>query len=154
MYITAQELIDKYGAELIVNLIVKEPTGSDVPDQAVIDREIVRVTGVIDGYLRNRYSLPLSEVPPELSGYAEDLAMARLYGFLPERTVPEGVAGKAKEAMAWLRDVQKGVATLSIATLPLASNGETGSTGFFKTSKKAEDRIFNDTTLNQFTGRS
>lgn len=153
MYVTAQELIDKYGADLLVNLTIKEPTGNDVPDQGIIDREIARVTGTIDGYLRNRYILPLSEVPPELAGYAEDMAIARLYSCLPERTVPEDVARNAKAAMDWLKDVQKGNVTLSIATLPPASTGEPGTTGFFKTSKQSSDRIFSDATLDQFSGR-
>lgn len=154
MYTTLEILIDKYGVQHLINLTIKEPTGEETePDLTVIAREISRVDGIIDGYLRSRYTLPLSEVPPELAGYAEDMAIARIYGCMPERTVPEDVTRAAKEAVAWLRDVQKGLATLSIATLPPASTGEPGTTGFFKTNKTKADRIFSDSVLDRFTGR-
>ncbi|NJD38445.1 MAG: DUF1320 domain-containing protein [Geobacter sp.] len=155
MYTTAEILIDKYGKRHLIYLTIKEPDGTETePDYTVINREISRVDGIIDGYLRSRYTLPLSEVPPELAGYAEDMAIARIYGCMPERTVPEDVTRASKEATAWLRDVQKGLASLSVAELPPASTGgEPGATGFFKTNKTAADRIFDDVTLNRFTGR-
>ena len=155
MYTTPEILIDKFGNQHLIYLTIKEPDGTETaPDLNVINREIGRVDGIIDGYLRGRYTLPLTEIPPELAGYAEDLAIARIYGCMPERSVPEDVTRGAKEATAWLRDVQKGLATLSVATLPPASTGnEPGATGFFRTSKRAEDRIFDDSTLDRFTGR-
>lgn len=155
MYTTASRLIEKYGAQHLIYLTIKEPTGDETsPDLAVINREIGRVDGIIDGYLRGRYPLPLPEIPPELAGYAEDMVIARIYGCLPERTVPEDIVRAAKEASAWLRDLQKGLATLSVETLPPASSGgEPGATGFIRTSKQKSDRIFDDDTLNRFTGR-
>lgn len=154
MYTTAETLIEKYGVDLLIALTIKRPTGEETePDMTVINREISRVDGIIDGYLRSRYTLPLSEVPPELAGYAEDMAIARIYGCMPERTVPEDVTRASKEATAWLRDVQKGLASLSVAELPPASTGEPGATGFFKTNKRSEDRIFSDSVLDSFTGR-
>ncbi len=154
MYTTAEILIEKYGNQHLIFLTVKEPTGAEIsPDLAVIDREIGRVGGIIDGYLRQRYALPLSEIPAELAGYAEDMVIARLYGYIPERGVPEDVKDASKAAMAWLRDLQKGLAALSVATLPPASSGEEpGGSGFFRTNKTAADRIFSDSTLDRFTG--
>ena len=156
MYTTPDILIDKYGNQHLIYLTIKEPDGEETePDLTVINREIGRVDGIIDGYLRGRYTLPLAEIPPELAGYAEDMVIARIYGCMPERTVPEDIVRGAKEATAWLRDVQKGLATLSVATLPLASSGDgPGSTGFFRTNKTAADRIFSDSTLDRFTGRT
>lgn len=155
MYTTPEILIEKYGKQHLIYLTIKEPDGTETaPDSAVISREIGRVDGVIDGYLRGRYTLPLAEIPPELAGYAEDMVIARIYGCMPERTVPEDVTRGAKEATAWLRDIQKGLATLSVATLPPASSGdEPGVSGFFRTNKTASDRIFSDSTLDRFTGR-
>jgi len=155
MYTTPEILIEKYGTQLLIGLTIKEPDGTETaPDLGVINREIGRVDGIIDGYLRGRYALPLSDIPPELAGYAEDMAIARIYGCLPDRAVPEDVTRAAKEAVAWLRDIQKGLATLSVATLPPASSGEeSGSTGFFRTSKAAADRIFDDRVLDRFTWR-
>lgn len=153
MYATAESLIAKYGASLLINLTVKEPDGSETgPDLAVMDREIGRTDGVIDGYLRQRYALPLPEVPAELAGYAEDLVIARLYGCIPERTVPEDVSRAAREAVAWLRDIQKGLASLSVASLVPAPSAD-GQPGFIKVSKRREDRLFDDRTLDTFTGR-
>jgi len=155
MYTTPEILIEKYGTQLLIGLTIKEPDGTETaPDLAVINREIGRVNGIIDGYLRGRYTLPLSEIPPELAGYAEDMAIARIYGCMPERTVPDDLVRAAKEAVAWLKDIQKGLATLSVDTLPLVSSGgEPGATGFFRTNKTAVDRIFCDSALDRFTGR-
>ena len=154
-YTTADNLLDKYGAQLLINLTVKNPTGEETePDSTVIDREIGRVDGIINGYLWGRYTLPLAEIPPELGGYAEDMAIARIYGCLGERTIPEDIVRASKEAVAWLRDVQKGLAQLSVQTLtPAGSAGEPGATGFFKTNKTKADRIFSDSVLDRFTGR-
>lgn len=155
MYTTPEILIDKYGVQHLINLTIKEPTGEETePDSTVIEREISRVDGIINGYLRGRYALPLPEIPPELAGYAEDMSIARIYGCMPERTVPEDITRAAKEAVAWLRDVQKGLATLSIETLaPAGSASEPGTTGFFRTNKTKADRIFSDSVLDRFTGR-
>lgn len=158
MYTTAESLIEKYGRPHLINLTVKEPTGFDTePDLTTINREIGRVDGIIDGYLRGRHALPLTEVPPELEGYAQDLVIARLYGCLPDRTIPEDVSRAAKESMAWLRDIQKGLATLSVAELPPAGSGgesvSPGESGFIRTNKQVSDRIFNDAVLDRFTGR-
>lgn len=152
MYTTVENLIEKYGKAQLIFLTVKEPSGDETePDYTVINREISRVAGIIDGYLRNRYTMPLSEVPDELSAYAEDLAIARIYGCLPDRTTPEDVTRNAKAAMEWLRDVQKGVVTLSVATLNAVTAGDEGGSGFFRTSKTRSDRIFSDDRLDEFT---
>lgn len=156
MYITPEMLINKYGTAHLIHLTVKEPTGEETePDLAAINRETGRVNGIIDGYLRARYALPLSEIPPELAGYAEDMAIVRIYGCLPERTVPEDITRAAKGAVAWLRDIQKGLASLSNhhRLAPAPSGGDPGGTGFFRTNKRREDRIFDDATLDRFTGR-
>lgn len=155
MYITPEILIEKYGVDLLIRLTIKEPTGEETtPDPVALQRCCNRTNGTIDGYLRGRYVLPLSEIPPELAGYAEDITIAHVYGYLPERAVPDDVARTAKEALAWLRDVQKGLAQLSVQTLaPAGSAGEPGATGFFKTNKTKADRIFSDSVLDRFTGR-
>jgi len=151
MYTTADILIGKYGNDLMVFLSSKVP-GATTPDRTVIDREVGRVDGIIDGYLRNRYTLPLSRVPVEMAGYAEDIAIARLYRCFPERVVPDDVTKAEKAALEWLRDVQKGLVVLSVEPVQAASGGDPGTTGFFRTSKQTTDRIFNDTTLDRFTG--
>lgn len=153
MYTTAEILIDKYGDQLMTFLSSKDP-GATTPDLTVINREVGRVDGIIDGYLRNRYTLPLSQVPTEMAGYAEDIAIARLYRCFPERTVPEDVTKAEKAALEWLKDIQKGLVTLSVEPVAAPSaSGEPGTTGFFRTSKRPEDRLFSDSTLDKFTGR-
>lgn len=153
MYTTAEILIDKYGDQLMTFLSSKDP-GATTPDLTVINREVGRVDGIIDGYLRNRYTLPLSQVPTEMAGYAEDIAIARLYRCFPERSVPEDVTKAEKAALEWLKDIQKGPVTLSVEPVAAPSTGgEPGTTGFFRTSKQTSDRIFSDSTLDRFTGR-
>lgn len=149
-YVTLDTLVGRFGEQLLIRLTDDRNLGA--VDQEKVDRATAAANGSIDGYLRERYTLPLPEVPPELATAAEDLAMERVYAGNPERETPKDVKDRAAAAMTWLRDIKKGLATLSVATLPPApgTTGETGG-GFIRTNKTKADRIFTDDKLNSYT---
>ncbi len=150
-YSTLASLIERFGENLLIRLTDDTQTAID---ETKVARAIAAVDGKIDSFLRQVYTLPLPEVPDELADAALDMVIARIYADKPEREVPKDVKDRAREALDWLEKIKKGLATLSVATLPVApgTNGETGK-GFFKTSKTKRDRIFDDERLDSFTGR-
>lgn len=140
----------RFGELLLVRLT--DDNGLGVIDELKTASAITGIQGEIEGYLRQVYTLPLSELPPELQTAAEDMVLERIYSGKPERETPKDVKDRAAAARSWLKDIKKGLATLSVATLPPApgASNENGN-GFFKTTKKKSDRIFSDDKLNSFT---
>jgi phage gp36-like protein len=155
IYTTQAAVIERFGENLLTRLTVENPTEESVVETNVLDKAITAVDGLISSFLRDKYTLPLSEVPPELEDCAQNLVLEKIYSGKPERETPKNVTDRAAAAMTWLKDIKKGLASLSVATLAPApgTNSETGS-GFFRTSKKVSDRIFSDTVLDSFTGRN
>lgn len=115
--------------------------GGGTVDPPNIDKAIADADEVIDGYLRGRYSLPLSPVPTLIIKFSTDIAIYNIYSRRPEREMNETVETRYKDAIMMLKDIQKGVLTLGVAgTL-------TPEPGVYKTNKTDEDRIFTDDLL-------
>jgi phage gp36-like protein len=118
-YATDQELIDRVGIDAVAAV-------SDRDGDAAIENEAV-VTALddasadIDSYLSTRYPLPLATVPGAVKRVCIDIAMYHLSG---NRTTEE-VENRYKNAIAWLRDVSKGVAGLGNDPVEAASGGAT-----------------------------
>lgn len=155
IYTTQAAVIERFGENLLTRLTVENPDGESVVDTNVLGKAITAVDGLVSSFLRDKYTLPLSEVPPELEECAQNLVLEKVYAGKPERETPKDVKDRAAAALSWLRDIKKGLASLSVEGLPPApgTNGETGS-GFFRTSKKKSDRIFSDSVLDSFSGRN
>lgn len=91
-------------------------TDDTVPPVAVnqvnVDRAITDAGELIDGYLRGRYTLPLSPVPGLVNTLAADVAIYRLYARRIKLTPPEGVTERYKNALKILEQIQLGKITL------------------------------------------
>lgn len=116
--------------------------GGSTVDQPNIDKAIADADEVIDGYLRGRYSLPLSSVPTLIGKISTDISIYNIYSRRPERLdINEIVKARYKDAIDSLVKIQKGTITLGIAgTL-------TPEPGVYKTNKSDEDKIFTDDLL-------
>lgn len=75
-------------------------------NQVNVDRAITDAGELIDGYLRGRYTLPLSPVPGLLNTLAADVAIYRLYARRIKLTPPEGVTERYKNALKILEQIQ------------------------------------------------
>ena len=75
-------------------------------NQVNVDRAITDAGELIDGYLRGRYTLPLSPVPGLLNTLAADVAIYRLYARRIKLTPPEGVTERYKSALKILEQIQ------------------------------------------------
>lgn len=95
-----------------------------VVDAAIVASIISEVDEVIDGYLRQRYQLPLASVPGFLTGLAVDLCAYALYERRAHVDTPEKIEKAAERARRQLREIQRGELDLG-----LADNSTSGGSG-------------------------
>ena len=114
--------------------------GQEEVDRVVAQEAILYSSTLIDGYLRGRYTLPLDTHFPLLRILAIDLSIYRLYTRRMRNEMPEVIENNYKNAIATLRDIQKGVITLQSENDSL----ETASfnAAEYKTNKDIIDRLF------------
>ena len=114
--------------------------GQEEVDRVVAQEAILYSSTLIDGYLRGRYTLPLDTHFPLLRILAIDLSIYRLYTRRMRNEMPEVIENNYKNAIATLRDIQKGVITLQ------SENDSLETTSFnaeeYKTNKYIIDRLF------------
>lgn len=94
-------------------------TGSVV--ESVVNAAIAGAGDLIDAYIGKRYPLPLPSVPEILKRLAVDLAIATLFARARDVSgMPEGIAGKRKEALRVLELIMRGEISLGLATTDAA----------------------------------
>lgn len=103
-YATRQDLEQLYGAAEVSQRESALPAGA-------VDNALGNADATIDGYLAGRYTLPLSQIPPNLPQVACALARYTLMG----EAATERARNDQKDAIAWLRDVQAGRVLLQAA---------------------------------------
>jgi len=119
-YITQSELETAYGANEIATLADRDADG--LADGDVVTAAIERATGVVDGYLRSRFTLPLTTVPDMVRESA--LAIARY--FLAADQADDRIEKDYKQALVWLKEIREGqmdVGLDSADTATVASSG-------------------------------
>ncbi|HBD18677.1 MAG TPA: DUF1320 domain-containing protein [Arenimonas sp.] len=114
-YATAQELSDRVGSDALA--AVSDRDGDAVIEDEAVTHALDDASADIDSYLAARYTLPLAAAPAAVKRVCIDIAMYHLSG---NRTTEE-VEKRYKNAIAWLRDIAKGVATLGDS--PAAPSG-------------------------------
>jgi phage gp36-like protein len=142
-YCTFNDIKDQIPEANIIQLTDDE--GFGVVNQARVDKAISTADSIIDGYLRGRYSLPLSTVPELIKTIAIDIAIFKLYERRLELEMPEAMMARYKNALKMLEQIQKGLIKLGIES-PDTGPGQ----GHYKTNKTAGDRLFNKSLLERF----
>jgi phage gp36-like protein len=111
VYATRLDLEQRYGADEVAQRESMLPAGA-------VDRMLSDADATINGYLANRYALPLSVVPDNLVQVASALAR---YSLLGDSAI-ERARDDFRDAMAWLRDVAAGRVLLqAVAPIPGAA---------------------------------
>lgn len=120
-YCTQENLLARFGpAEL---LGIADRDGDGVVDADVVTAAIETAGSIIDSYIGTRYALPLpSPFPAILRAIGEDLARHALYTVEPMKIVLDN----RDAALARLRDISKGVASLDVPAPPPASSSDSG----------------------------
>lgn len=114
-YCSYNDLVLAFGENEVVNMLDRDRDGSE--DDGVADDGIAFASDLIDGYLRERYSLPISSVPRNLVGVACDIARYRYYQDQPT----DLVVMRYQAALDWLRDVSKGIVNIEIIDEPISN---------------------------------
>lgn len=110
-YCTLADLKNQADESILIQLTDDEDTGEVVT--SVTDQAIADAGAEIDGYCGQRYDLPFDPVPVLVRKMAVDIALYNLHGRRPD-SLPEERADRYKQAVAFLRDVAKGTATLGV----------------------------------------
>ncbi len=139
MYCTLDDIEKHTSTPTLIQLTSDD--GQDEIDKTVVEESILYSSALIDGYLRGRYSLPLDICFPLLRVLAVDLSVYRLYSRRMQNEMPEVIDSAYKNAIATLRDIQKGVISLQ------SENDTFESAGFnvdeYRTNKSIIDKLFN-----------
>ena len=139
MYCTLDDIEKHTSTPTLIQLTSDD--GQDEIDKTVLEESIRYSSALIDGYLRGRYSLPLDICFPLLRVLAVDLSVYRLYSRRMRNEMPEVIETAYKNAIATLRDIQKGVISLQ------SENDTFESAGFnaeeYKSNKSIIDKLFN-----------
>jgi phage gp36-like protein len=100
-YATQDDLVARFGEKQIKALSDRDNTGAI--DTARVDQALADMSNLIDGYLADRYPLPLASVPAQLVPLACDMARY----LLAERPTEE-IRSRYEDARQWLDKVAQG----------------------------------------------
>jgi phage gp36-like protein len=135
-YSTLDDIKAHIPEENLIQLTDDENLGTI--NQTRIDEAIEYADEIINGYLRGRYTLPLSPVPGLITKLSVDLAIFHLYSRRLELEMPESMMQRYKNAIKLLEQIQRGLITLGVDSDVTPEPGE------YKTSKTSNDRIFTE----------
>lgn len=138
-YCSTQDLETHLSTPTLTQLTSDE--GNEI-DSAIAEEAIMYASTLINGYLRGRYTIPLSIHFPLIRILAIDIAVYRLYSRRMRCDVPEIIAKQYNDAVKMLQDVQKGSITLD--------ETDTLQAGNYRSNKKELDRLFNKTVLREY----
>lgn len=108
MYATEQDIVDIYGAARLD--MMADVTGDGVRDAAKIARALATASDLIDGYISNRYTLPLARPSGVLRDCCVSIAVYRMAS--DATLLADDIRRRFEDAIGFLKDVAKGTAGL------------------------------------------
>jgi len=144
-YNTITELLQNIEQTALVSLVNDETRDlEDVSLSTPADVATVRITNAIseadaeiDGYLRARYTLPLSSTPTMVKQLSRDVCIYNLYKRRMRENIPDSIVETYKMCVKVLEKIQRGEIHLGVEVAGVSSPGAD-----VTVNKTAEDRIF------------
>ncbi len=121
-YATLQQLIDRYGEAMLVGLTDRGEAATGLVVAAPVDRALADADALIDGYLLDRYALPVAEIPALLTDLALSIAIYKLHPHTPDAKVKDDHDGAIKTLVA-IRSGAVRLAVAGVAAAPSPSGG-------------------------------
>lgn len=121
-YCTIEQLTDRYGATLLIELSDRGDEAPEAPDAGLFARAIADADALIDGYLFGRYALPVSSVPALLV----DLALRISIYYAHANVASDKIRRDYEEAMKTLAAIGRGDVNLNIEGAQPAGSGVSG----------------------------
>jgi phage gp36-like protein len=117
---------------------------SGAVDQGVLNEAIAQADAEIDGYLGERYSVPLATVPSVIRKLSVDMAVYHLYSRRAE-DIPETRKDRYRHAVRFLEGVARGTVSLGVAPVPSAPTDSSA-----ETNKSTDGNVFTREKLKGF----
>ena len=111
-YTTLENFIDAVTLDVAIELTNLSDAETTSVDVDVFNRAQEKTSALIDGYISNRYTLPLATVPPLLAGIEVDL----LYYELARNGGDEEARKRYDDAIKRLLDIHNGKLSLGLPT--------------------------------------
>lgn len=106
-YATYQDAIELYGADYVLTSVAR----SGVDDVAALTKALVNASSEIDSYIAQQQAVPLVEPYPQIvSQHCIDIA---IYRASEAGSVTDEKRLRYEDAIRWLRDVAKGLISLT-----------------------------------------
>lgn len=121
-YATLQQLTDRYGRAMLVDLTDRADVATGAIDTDVVDRALADADEVINGHLIKRYTLPLAPVPGLIAELAATLTIWKLHIGSPNDKITEDY----RQAMRSLSEIARGNVGIPAAGVEPAATGGTG----------------------------
>lgn len=120
-YATQQDLIDRFGAEELIQRTDRVNYPPTTVDPVVVSRALADADALIDSHLAKLYALPLSSIPTSVVKAASDIARYYLHG---EAAGTDGPVHRAyRDAVKWLLAISQGIVLLDVAGAAPAQAG-------------------------------
>jgi len=107
-YCTKTDILEQIEEDVLIQLTDDEDAG--VVDEDKVTRAIVDADAEIDSYCGTKYDVPFSTVPVMIRKMSVDIAIYNLYA--RRRGAPEDRKERYDDAISFLKDVSKGIASL------------------------------------------
>jgi phage gp36-like protein len=121
-YIIAQDMIDAFGEEEVVALTNLDNPSATTINNVVLQQAIDDACATIDAYLQSRYTTPIVPTPAALVRIACDITR----GELDQNNPRDEVIRRWEMAIAFLKDIAKGVASIPLPEPAATSDGLPG----------------------------
>ncbi len=113
MYATVDEMTARFGLKQMIRLSSPGDRTAVAVDEAKVNKALVDATGVINGYVRGRYLVPIATPPAEVVRAA--CILARYDLAQGEDTDPSDEMSKArKDIITWLENIAKELINLDV----------------------------------------
>lgn len=109
-YCSESDLVSRFGEPELIRLTNPGVLGADEINSVRLAAAIERQSRLMDAFIGVKAQLPLPAVPPVLVGYCCDLVRSDL----DNKREREEVKQRREEAMAFLKELAKGTATLGV----------------------------------------
>lgn len=145
-YCTVEDIETQTSTPTLIQLTSDE--SNEEVNRVVALEAILYSSTLIDGYLRGRYSLPLNIHFPLLRILAIDISIHRLYSRRMRNEMPEVIENNYKNAIATLKDIQKGTISLQSENDTFETSGFSASE--YKTNKDILDKLFGKQRMSEY----
>lgn len=121
-YASQAMLVKRFGAVMLVDLTDRADPRTGQIDTDLVAQELGNTDAVINGYVGNRYRLPLDPAPDLVTDLALVIAIYKLHRFAPDPKIKDDY----DQAIRTLRDIASGTVKLDAAGHEPASSGASG----------------------------